>query len=78
MFKMPMNNVNGSTKARLPSCTDIFESENNVVRAIEKKVIEIPLNIIAIMKKPLWSIGTKFVKRKVRVSSREMKNVKIS
>jgi hypothetical protein len=46
MLYSPMKSARGKVVAREPNYTDILESENNVVSAIEKNVIEVPLNIM--------------------------------
>ena len=73
-----MKRVRGRTKAKLPICTEILLSENMVVRAIEKKVIDIPLKIIAIRKGKLLAPDMKSVKKNVSVRRKPIRNVKIS
>lgn len=72
-----MKRVRGSTRARLPSYTDIFESEKRVVSAMEKKVIEMPLKSIAMKNRMLSFPVMKSMNRKVMVSSRDISVTKI-
>ena len=78
MLKIPMNKVTGRIKARLPSYPEILESENKVVRAIVKKLVDMPFRIIANRKRiPLDAPSMNPVIENVIVRSTAIRRVKI-
>lgn len=73
-----MKSMRGITRAKLPSCTEILESEKSVVSAIEKKVIEIPLMSMAMKNSGLFPPEMNSMSANVIVRRRAITAMKIS
>ena len=78
MLRSPIKRARGIMSAKLPSCTEILESEKTVVSTIEKKVIDIPFKIMATMNRGALDTSMKSLSVKVMVRRIAIKTIKIS